>query len=342
MHGRYDNIKIQGITAAVPSTVEDNMEYADLMDPRRVKKQIKLTGVKRRHVVKKEQRASDLAYAAAVNLIENKRVDIHKVKICILITQAPNYQLPSTAFFLHKRLGLDKDCLVYDMNLGCSSFNVGVQTVSALLQACDVHTQALLLMSDSSGRAIDPEKNYTEDMITHNMLFGSAATAILLEKVEHNDLYFMNMSDGNGFQAIIKYVGNPASMDGPEVFRFAINDVTEGIQQFKNLYNIQEDMIDYYSFHQAQGLILDNIVDLCNIPPEKELRSIEEYGNTSGSSVLLNLCVNRDLLQPKDTCRFFISGFGVGLSWGYIYTTIDTCDIFPVMETGDHYDEDKI
>lgn len=341
MIGKFDNIKIQGMCAAVPENVEDNLKFVNVIGKRRAKKQIKLTGVEERHISDKYQRSSDLCYAATIPLLEKLNWKREEIKILIFITQGPNYNHPSTAFFLHKRLGLRKDCLVYDMNLGCSSFNVGVHTVSALLQTCELHAKALLLIGDTAGRLKNYDSNLTPDIIAHDMLFGSAGAAIAIEKVENHPLYFMNMSDGEGFDAIIGYKGRPSEMNGAAVFSFAINDVSDGVVHFRNHFDISEDKIDYYIFHQAQDLILDNIIDACNIPTEKELRSLCHYGNTSGTSVPVTVCANRSKIQEKESANLLLCGFGVGLSWGCIYTEIDTENILPMIETNEHYDEDK-
>lgn len=341
MIGKFDNIKIQGMCSAVPEYVEHNMSFANVIGKRRAKKQIKITGVEERHISGKHQRTSDLCYAATLPLLEKLQWKREEIKVLLFITQGPNYNHPSTAFFLHKRLGLGKDCLVYDLNLGCSSFNVGVHAVSALLQTCETHDKALLLIGDTAGVIRNPEASLKPDDIAHDMLFGSAGAAIAIEKVEQHPLYFMNMSDGNGYDAIIGYKGRPSQMDGAAVFSFAINDVSDGVIHFRKHFDISEDDIDHYIFHQAQDLILDNIIDACDIPAEKELRSLRHYGNTSGTSVPVTVCANREEIQKKEKANLLLCGFGVGLSWGCIYTEIDTENILPIIETNEHYDKDK-
>lgn len=341
MIGKFDNIKIQGMSAAVPEYVDHNKKYTSIIGKRRVKKQIKITGVEQRHVSSKHQRTSDLCYAATLPLLEKLQWKREDIKVLLFITQKPNYRHPSTAFFLQKRLGLEKDCLVYDMNLGCSSFNVGVHTAAALLQNCSIHDKALLLTGDMAGHIREPEDSLKPDDIAHDMLFGSAGAAIAIEKVENHPLYFMNMSDGNGYDAIIGYKDLPSQMNGTAVFSFAINDVSDGVINFRKKYNISEDLIDYYIFHQAQELILDNIIDACGIPAEKELRSLRHYGNTSGTSIPVTVCANREQIQKDKAAKLLLCGFGVGLSWGCIYTEIDTENILPVIETNEHYDKDK-
>lgn len=341
MIGKFDNIKIQGMCSAVPEYVEHNMKFANVIGKRRAKKQIRVTGVEERHISGRHQRTSDLCYAATLPLLEKLQWKREEIKILLFITQGPNYNHPSTAFFLHKRLGLKKDCLVYDMNLGCSSFNVGVHAVSALLQTCNTHDKALLLIGDTAGVIRNPEAALKPDDIAHDMLFGSAGAAIAIEKVENHPLYFMNMSDGTGYDAIIGYFGRPSQMDGTAVFSFAINDVSDGVINFRKKFEISEDNIDYYIFHQAQDLILDTLIDSCDIPAEKELRSLRHYGNTSGTSIPVSVCANREEIQKKEKANLLFCGFGVGLSWGCIYTEIDTENILQIIETNEHYDEDK-
>lgn len=342
MIGKFDNIKIQGMASAVPGYVEKNSNFETILGERRTKKQIRLTGVSKRHIAGKYQRTSDLCYAAAVPLMKKLGWKGDEIKVLVYITQGPNYKLPSTAFFLQHRLGISKDCVCFDINLGCSSFNVGVHVVSSLLQSCDVSAKALLLIGDVSSEMLRPEGTITKDVIADRMIFGAAGAAIAMEKVEKNELKFMTRSDGNGFEVIIRHFGRETTMDGAAVFEFAINDVSDDVKAFKDYFHLKEEDIDYYVFHQAQKLVLDNLVACCELPEGKELRSLEEYGNTSGTSVPLTVCANRELLTDREVARLLFCGFGVGLSWGTIFTEIPTENILPVIETNEHYDEDKI
>ena len=106
-------------------------------------------------------------------------------------------------------------------------------------------------------------------------------------------------------------------------------------------HKLQVEDIDYFIFHQAQKLILDNISFACNIPSEKMLTSLKEYGNTSGASVPLTLCANVELLHKKDCIKVITCGYGVGLSCSIDYMELSTDTILPVTESDWHYDEDK-
>ena len=71
MEGIIENIEIAGIASCVPKHFEDNMDYGNVLGERRVKRQIRLTGIRKRHTSNKNQRASDLAMRRQKNCWQN-------------------------------------------------------------------------------------------------------------------------------------------------------------------------------------------------------------------------------------------------------------------------------
>ncbi len=339
MNGKYSNIKVSGIASAVPSYVMDNMDYIDVFGKRRVMKQAKLTGVYRHHLSYRYQKLSDLCVSAAEKLLEHLQWNREEVKVLILCTQFADYEIPSTAIDLSERLGLGKDCMAYDINLGCSAFDLGMQTVGGLLQSQPDGTKALLLTGDI---ALLPDGMIMkkEDII-NTMMFGSGGAATALEKQPENDLFFRNFSDGSGWDAIVRYTRTETMMQGNKVFEFAINDVVANMDSFLNDLNIT-DNIDYYVFHQAQKLILDTIAIGCELSEDKVITSYEEYGNTSGASIPITLCHNRDKYNGKENIKVCSCGFGVGLSMGISYFQVPVENILPVIVTDEHFDEHRM
>ena len=332
MIGVLDNICIKGISAAVPSIMEENMEAVRFLGERRCKKQVKLTGIERRHVSPIGQRISDLCFVAASRLMEKLCWKAQEINVLVLLTQRPNFVAPSTAFLLHKMLGLSQDCVVFDINLGCSAFNVGLQVVSSLLNQCSGEAKGICLQGDVAFNTINEE--IPANSMAGNLLFGSCGSATAIEKKAGvGSVPFATYSDGNRYTAIIRRPDNVTEMDGEGVFNFSTNDVVAAINNFFVVQGINKDDVDFFAFHQAQKLILDNIVSACAIPYEKELRSLREFGNTSGASVPLSVCWNCSHFSDKDKINLFSCGFGVGLSWSMAYTPIETGNIIPVIET---------
>lgn len=339
MHGKFNNIKIVGMESAVPTYVMDNEEFCDLFGKRRVTKQIKMTGVKKHRLSYRYQKVSDLCMRAAEKLIAHLQWDKEEIKVLIFVTQSANYSIPSTAICLSNQLGLSKDCMAYDINLGCSAYDLGIQTVASLLQSQEDGAKALVFVGDAA-YVLSPEQIFTKEMVTNSMMFGTAGAVVALEKQPMNLFLFLNHSDGTGYDAIIKYPLTETRMKGNRVFEFAINDVVTELQRFRDENGLAEEDVDYYVFHQAQKLIIDTIVNQCQIPEDKVLNSYEEYGNTSGASVPVSIEANIGKIN-KEKIRICSCGFGVGLSVGVSYYEVETKNILPIIET-DSYNTDCI
>ncbi|MGP1366602.1 MAG: 3-oxoacyl-[acyl-carrier-protein] synthase III C-terminal domain-containing protein [Schwartzia sp. (in: firmicutes)] len=303
---------------------------AAYMGERRCRKQMKLTGIERRHVSPFGQKMSDLCFPPAKQLMEHLGWAAEEVKVLVLVSQHPNYVLPSTSYLLQKLLGISSDCIVFDVNLGCSGFNAGLYIVASLLQQMPAGTKGVCMQGDMAYGAIRPDVS-PDDMATL-MLFGSAGSVVALEKVEEADpIPVAIFSDGDRYGAILRKHDETIRLDGACVFNFSVNDVTQSVVDFFRWGEVDEQMIDFYVFHQAQKLILDSMAAVCRTPEGKELRSLADYGNTSGASIPLSICVNRDRLTERSIVRFFTCGFGVGLSWSMGVISVEAENILPII-----------
>ena len=151
MESSIKNIEIIGIEAAVPCNEVDNALYISQIANRRIKKQIELTGVKKRRVTVGEQKASDLAAEAAKKLMQQLEWDGDMVDVLIFVTQSADLERPSTAFLIQNRLKLSKKCMVYDINFGCDGTIVGLITIGNILQ--NIKGKGLLLVGESNAIA---------------------------------------------------------------------------------------------------------------------------------------------------------------------------------------------
>lgn len=339
MKGVIQNISIEGIQVVLPTGRINNSDFSNVLGERRCRKQIRLTGVQQCSVSPNEQTTTDLAYEAGKVLLKKVGWNPEEIDVLVFATQDPLFCIPSTAFYLQKRLGISTDCVVFDVNLGCSAAIVGMQIVSSLLKLGGGKGKGVLLVADAIHAPTEEEM--APDALAHHMLFGSAGSAVALQYDPDacEGIPFFTRSDGTRYRAILRRRGQGFEMDGEAVFSFGINDVVNDMIKFRDDFKIMENNVDYYSFHQAQSLMLTTIDEACGICPDKELRSLSQFGNTNGSSVLLNLCANLDKFETKTKLRAILCAFGVGLSWSYMYVTIPTKNIFPIAYSDRHYEE---
>lgn len=330
MKGKYDNVEIKGVVAAVPENKVCNLDFIKKIENRRIKKQVMLTGIENRHVCVNGQTAADLATIAADKLLDFLQWDRDKIDVLIFVTQSPELSRPATAFIIQKRLNIGKNCLIYDINLGCSGYVGGLTTIAGILSA--TKGRGLLLVGEShamEGGGLD----------TSSLLVGDAASATALEYCEKKTMLFQQYSDGTRANYIYKPFNKPGFMDGNAVLLFGLNDVVESVKQFQEENHLAEEEVDYYVFHQAQRMIVEGIAQGAELSQEKVLFSSDDYGNTSSASIPLTICLHANQSMNEGRKKFLMCGFGIGLSWGIIYTEIDTGVILPLVISDYIYDD---
>ena len=321
MKGIYKNISIKGVSAAVPNYIFSNEEYAENAADKKIKKQIKLTGILERRMCENGQTASDLAIVAAKRLLNELKWDLETISVMIFVTQSPDLQRPSTAFMIQKAMGIGEDCLVFDINMGCSGYTGGLITICSILE--NMKGRGLLLVGESWASRV--EKN-------RYLLDGDAASATALEYEKDSDsIEYVCKSDGSRVDLLYKSFYNKGFMDGNAVLLFGLNDVAESVREYLK---DREDKfeIDYYVFHQAQRLIVSGVADEAGLEQGKLLNSCQKYGNTSSASIPLSIVVNKESLGDSKK-RVLMCGFGIGLSWSIVEATIDGNTVLPLIET---------
>jgi len=326
---RIENVKISGISICVPKLVEENTMFP-FFDEEEAKKFISTTGVERKRKADNNTCTSDLCVSAAEALISALQWNKDDISIIVFVTQTPDYIAPATS--------------TLDISLGCSGWVYGMSVVAGLLTRLVEGGRALLLTGDTTSKTSSEEDKSTYP------LFGDAGTATALEYVKDAEpmLFGMN-SDGSGYKSIIINDGgygfrNPFSissldmvvrgdgiissnlhqiLDGMNVFSFGIKEAPKSVDRLIETFNLDKDKIDYFILHQANLYMNEQIRKKLKLPIEKVPYSLKDFGNTSSAAIPLTLVTQLHEKLKENKFQLIACGFGVGLSWGSIYFTID-------------------
>ena len=76
------------------------------------------------------------------------------IDLLILVTQSPDYTIPTSACILQDRLNLSKNCLAFDVNLGCSGFVYALSVAGSLIDS-GVAQKGLIICSDTYTKYIN-------------------------------------------------------------------------------------------------------------------------------------------------------------------------------------------
>ena len=344
---RLKNVKIAAISCALPTTKTEAYDYADHFGEKVIKKFIRTTGVKERWLTNGKQLSSDLCQAAVKKIFEAGFAKNDEIDGCIFISQTPDYWTPSTAFVLQKRLELPKNCVCFDMNLGCTSFLHGVSVAASMISS-GAAKKVLVLAGDAR------QWHGVSDDTAETMMFGEAGSAVLLEYSEGSEIPMDLFSDGYHFDFIMNPFGDRFRMedgrfdlskfvdhmDGGEVFNFTVTEVPKAIREFCEWTSTSLEKYQSLILHQANVFILKHIANELDLPVERVAISMDRYGNTNGASIPVTICdlVEREGDNLPDKLDLLASGFGIGLSWGVTRVEIEKNRVLPFVHTDEYFE----
>lgn len=283
------------------------------------------TGIRQRHLSEASGTLVDLASKAATAAIEMAGIEPGDVDLILLATSTPD-DLFGSACQVQAAIGASQ-AVAFDLTAACSGFVFGLVTAAQYVRT-GAYQNVLLIGADVLSRWVDWNDRRT------CVLFGDGAGAVVIQANQRDRLLgFELRSDGTqnrclnlGYSGTPKALledceisqGNfqPITMNGQEVYRFAVKRVPEVIEKALFRANIGVDAIDWLLLHQANQRILDAVADRLKIPSEKVISNLAKYGNTSAASIPLALdeVVRQGAVKTGDTIA--ASGFGAGLTWG--------------------------
>jgi 3-oxoacyl-[acyl-carrier-protein] synthase-3 len=314
---------ICGICTCVPNRRFDNLAETTDFEPEEVRKVVRMAGVHSRFVASEAVCSSDLCAASAQSLMASLGWEKDSIDGLIMVTQTPDYFLPSTACVVHKRLGLNTSCAAFDVGLGCSGYPYGLWMAGMMLQNGGFK-RILLLHGETPTRF----SNRSDRSVA--LLFGDAGSATGIEPTRglgSKEWYFSLHTDGQGCDDLIlegggfrdRFPDDPARlyvrMNGGKIFNFSIQRVPPLIEDTLAAARETMEDVDYFIFHQSNRFIMQHLAKKAGIPKEKMPMTIEEFGSAGGASVPLTITQGHLERPMERALRLLLISYGVGLSW---------------------------
>ncbi len=265
------------------------------------------TGIKTRHRAVDEL-TSEMAVKAAKHAIDRVGYDVSKIDLIIMATITGDQSTPSTANFIQAQLGLSHEVMSFDINAACTGFVYGLEIASAMLQTGRFRA-ALIIGGETLTKIVD----YTDRNTC--VLFGDGAGAMIIEPayMDYHQAYFFNAARGDTSNTLT--VVNKIKMDGKKVYQFAVDAMEQAIHKVLEDAKLDIRDIDKIIPHQANERIIQSVAKSMDIPIEKFMMNLSEYGNTSAASIPMTISDYFDQQDVKGQ-KILLVGFGGGFTWG--------------------------
>ena len=287
------------------------------------------TGIRERRILSGQSSLVDIAALAASKALKKSKMSPKELDLIILATSTPN-DLFGSASQLQARIQAN-NAVAFDVTAACSGFIIAMVTATQFIQNGN-YSNVLVVGADVLSKWTDWSDRRT------CILFGDGAGAVILQAasfMKNSVLGFKLNTDGYKYNQLnIHYEPgkpynewasqnfsgkfNPITMNGKEVYKFAVSKVPESIQDCLDSLNLSIEQIDWLLLHQANSRILNAVASRLMISLDKVISNLSKYGNTSAASIPLALDEAIEDSRIRYGDLIVMSGFGAGLTWGTI------------------------
>lgn len=316
--------QIVGWGKGLPVRVMHNREFEALVDTSDEWIRSR-TGIVERRIVGPNESTVTLATAAARQALAAADLDPRRIDLIIVATCTPDTLMPAAAPLVQQAIGATRAGAI-DVNAACAGFAYALVMANGMI-AAGTYQNILVIGADTLSRWVD----WTDRSVC--VLFGDGAGAVVLQATDTPTGLFgaQLRADGSGAGLLCVPGGGtrmPSTaetiaagahfihMDGPAVFKFAIQILTESTRDVLTQAGLEVDDIDLFVPHQANKRIIDSAMRAVGIPEDKVFINLDRYGNTSAASIPIALCeaIESGRMRPGD--NVLMCGFGAGLTWG--------------------------
>lgn len=331
-HGK----KITGMLSVLPENEYDYDEETAHIASLQTRRLKRIMGFGKRRAAKASTSTGDMCHYAMEYLLEHKLISVSEVGAIIVSGLTPDYFIPHNSNILHGEFGFPSDALCIDIPQGCCGFMIGMMEASMLLEHM-ADKKALIFTCDVLNR-----KN-RETLLGSPSFGGDACCVTVMENdPAASDIYFNMYNDGEHREALIMHAGawkmprSPETaiprdigagdgtmqsydelwMNGSMVFNFVQKEVPQMFETLSEYSGVSKDDIDMFFFHQPNKFMVQKLAERMKVPYEKMPSNIVGlYGNSSGSTIPVNITCNYGSRLEQEKVKCCVSGFGSGLTW---------------------------
>lgn len=311
---------VKGVGHYLPARVVENKEFEvslDTSDDWITSR----SGIKRRHFAAEGEKTSDMAIAAAQAALADAGLTPEDIDAIILATSTADLTFPSAATMVQTGLGMTRG-FAYDVQAVCAGFVYALSTANAQIISGQAK-RVLVIGAETFSRLMDWTDRST------CVLFGDGAGALVLEAAEgegtskDRGILSVDLNSDGSYRDILYVDGGVSTgqtgylrMEGKEVFRHAVEKLSETAETAMSRAGVGADEIDWVVPHQANIRIINSTARKMGVPMTKVVTTVQDHGNTSAASIPLALSVAKQNGQLKENDLIVTEAIGGGLAWG--------------------------
>jgi 3-oxoacyl-[acyl-carrier-protein] synthase III len=306
---RRTGAAVLSVGAALPEQVVTTAEIAEWAGTTE-DWMVSRTGIRERRHAGPDERLADFATAAGAQALERAGVDPADVGLVLVGTLHADQITPNVAPEVAHRLGTG-GAGAADVGAACNAFLSALGFGTAWIESGRGST-VLVIGADLVSRHTDFSDRRTAALFSDGagaLVLGGSADARIGPVLLRSDGAQAHTIHGSWEEGLFR-------MDGPEVFRHAVNRMGEVVADAIAAAGIGLGEVDLFVLHQANQRITHAITERMGLDPDKVVDTIGTLGNNSAATLPLALEAAREDGRLAAGATVALGAFGAGFTYG--------------------------
>ena len=266
----------------------------------------------------------DMAVSAANSALSNAKLKIDDIDLILSASAVSAQLIPATAVLIHEKIAKGKSIPAFDVNSSCTSFITALEIASNYIEL-NQYEKILIVASDISSVGLN------EDQKESYELFSDGAAAVIVTKTQEEigvtatlqrtfseGAHSTEIRGGGTLMPSYDYDKYEKKdylfdMKGREILLTTARNLPIVFDEFFEKYNLSIEDIDLIIPHQASKA-LEMVMKRLDIPNDKYINWVAEYGNMVSVSVPFVLCKLLEEGKVKSGDRLLLCGTAAGLT----------------------------
>ena len=254
---------------------------------------------------------AEMTAKAAHHALERADLKLSDIGMVISGGCSTQWALPAEACRIANELGIDVPSI--DLNSGCSTFGAINHFVRSMKPE-SMPDYILVCNAEASTRVMSYDDRNTA------VLFGDCCTAAIVSlkhparaRVVHSSI----ASDPKGWDKATVRAGGYFAQEGKAVQGFAIRRTVREFKSLRQHWGEKAPARPYFIGHQANLLMLEGVCRYIEVPDDRHLKNVDDFGNCASSGAPSVFSQNWDKFETGDDLAMVI--VGAGLTWATLH-----------------------
>jgi 3-oxoacyl-[acyl-carrier-protein] synthase-3 len=283
----------------------------------------RMFGVKQRRFAASDEQVSDLAVAAANNIL--LQTDKSTIDFMIFAAASSDLIEPATANIIQSKLQIQ--CPVLDVKNACNSFVSAIHIANSFI-ASGIYKKILVVNGEKLSQAIKFDLETKEELMTRIAAYslGDAGAAVLIEPSEDESGIYKERFESYGAHWNLCTIPGGGSMHPHDASKNYFEGKTTELRNvfLQNKGRIAEEClkeigwqmqdIDHFFMHHVSRNTFEVVAASLGLTTERFFHVIENYGNIAAASIPFAMSKAAEMGKLKKGDKIMVIGLASGIS----------------------------